>query len=116
MTIKQIPHINNTEKHNSHAADLKTVCEGADAELLEKGGLTRENLGASLDQMHIVQDLDGSLCDLGVDVQGLEEVGLSGLKSGHASGHVHVHGGNNTSAGGGTDLSYEASHTRERER
>ena len=84
--------------------DNETVGEGLDVEELEEGGLGRTNLGTHNDQVNVGNDFNRSSSNLGGNVQGLEERGLSGLHSGVTGGDEDVNLGESTSLGGSGNL------------
>lgn len=70
----------------------KSVREGTDSQHLEKGGFRGSHLISILDQLHIIEDFNGSLGDLGLDSKGLEEGGLLWAENSTLSGHKDVEG------------------------
>ena len=72
--------------------DLHSVEEGSDLELVQEGSLTWGNLITISDDLDSVDDFDLTFDNLGLDVQGLEERGLLGVKTGWTSwdGHISV--------------------------
>jgi len=82
----------------------KTVAEGTDVKLGQKGSLGLTDLLTGVDESGGGEDLDLTLDDLGTDVKSLQEGGLSGLKTSGTGRDDNVVGGNSASLGGGTDL------------
>jgi len=67
-----------------HILHDQTVCEWLHAHLLEKSSLGRIHLHTLVKNVHIVDDLNLTLGNLGTDVQGLEERSLRRLERGDA--------------------------------
>lgn len=84
--------------------DAHTVGEGRDVQHVEQGSLGGADLGASLNELEIGGDFNGTTGDLGGDTEGLEERGLAGLHTSVSSGNPDVGGSESTSTGGGGDL------------
>jgi len=82
----------------------KTVAEGTDVKLGQKGSLRLTDLLTSVDEGGGGEDLDLTLNDLGTDVKSLKEGGLSGLETSGTSRDNNIIGSDGTSLGGGTDL------------
>jgi hypothetical protein len=81
------------------------VLEGTDLEFVKKGSLTSRDLLVLGDDLNVGDNLDLRLDNLGLDVKGLEEGSLLGVKTGGSSGDGHIGGGEGTDTGGGlTDL------------
>lgn len=83
--------------------NAQTVGKGLHAELVEKGGLGRTNLVASLDEVDGVGDLDLTLGNLGGDLKDLEKVSLSRIATSGSSLNVDIIGGNSTNTCRGRD-------------
>jgi len=77
----------------------KTVGEGANAKLLKKSSLRSTNLFSGDDEVGIVGHLNLTLGNLGGDLKGLEEVGLSGVASGGTLGDDDINGSNSSNPG-----------------
>jgi len=82
----------------------KTIAEGTDVQLRKKGSLGLTDLLTSVDESGRGENLDLTLADLGTDVKGLKEGGLSGLETSGTSRDDNIVGGNGASLGGGTNL------------
>jgi hypothetical protein len=65
------------------------------------------DLVARLDQMDLIDDFNGSLHDLSGDVQGLEEVGLTGVETSRTRGDEHIGRSERSGLGGGRHLVVE---------
>ena len=85
-------------------ANDEAVGERGDVQHVEQRGLGHADLVSLLDEVDIVDDLDGSLLDLGGDVERLEERGLLGAEPGVLGGHDDVQGRESTGLSGGPDL------------
>merc|ERR1711890_228637 len=59
---------------------------------------------AGLDDVHVLDDLNGSLGNLGWDSQSLEEASLLGTHTSVLGGHHDVDGGESSGLGGGLHL------------
>lgn len=81
----------------------QTVGEGRDVQHVQESSLGSSDTDILLDQMDIVDDLNGTTGNLGGDTQSLEEGGLTGLHTGVTGRDVHINGGHGTSLGGGLD-------------
>ena len=57
---------------DTHLQQAKSILEGLDSQLGQQGGLRGSDLVAGLDQVHVTDDLNGTLVDLGGNAQGLE--------------------------------------------
>merc|ERR1719326_212605 len=68
-----------------HLGWEETVRERGDVEHVEEGGLGGADLLASLEEVDVVDNLNGTTADLGLDVEGLEEGGLLGIEGGGAN-------------------------------
>ena len=55
----------------AHLEEGQAVLEGLDSKLGQQSGLGRTNLVTGLDQVHIADNLNGTLVDLGGNTQGL---------------------------------------------
>merc|ERR1719322_483490 len=84
--------------------DDEPVGERGDVEHVEERGLRHADLVALLDQVDVLDDLDGSLLDLGGDVEGLEEGGLLRAEAGVLGRDDDVEGREGAGPGGGLDL------------
>lgn len=84
--------------------DDHSVGERRDVEHVQQGGLGGSDLDTLLEDLDVVDDLDGSSGNLGGDLQGLEERGLTGLHTGVTGGDEDVVGSDGTGSGGGGDL------------
>ena len=87
-----------------HGGHFNTELEGLDAELGQQSHGGGGHLLAGSAQTHFGSDLNTTLGDLGSDVEGLEEGGLSRVEAGRTRGHGHVDGSNHTSLGGSGHL------------
>mmetsp|Transcript_3849 Transcript_3849/g.12873 ORF Transcript_3849/g.12873 Transcript_3849/m.12873 type:complete len:495 (-) Transcript_3849:49-1533(-) len=87
-----------------HLADEEAVVEGLLAELVEQRGLRLPHAGVLLDHLHVLNDLDGALVDLGRDVERLEEGGLGRVQARGARLDPDVHGRKSPCASGGGHL------------
>jgi len=100
--IKNLVLIDNTVVINN--AGDKTIAEGTDVKLGQKGSLGLTDLLTSVDESGRGENLDLTLDDLSTDVKSLKEGGLSGLETSGTSRDDDIVGGNSTGLGGGTDL------------
>jgi len=82
----------------------KTVAEGTDVKLGQKGSLGLTDLLTSADESGGGENLDLTLDDLSTDVKSLKEGGLSGLETSGTSRNNDIVGSDGTSLGGGTNL------------
>jgi len=82
----------------------KTVAEGTDVKLGQKGSLGLTDLLTGVDKSGGGENLDLTLADLSTDVKSLKEGGLSGLETSGTSRNDDIVGGDGASLGGGTDL------------
>ena len=57
---------------DTHLQQAKSILEGLDSQLGQQGGLRGSDLVAGLDQVHVADDLNGTLVDLGGNAQGLK--------------------------------------------
>lgn len=64
-----------------HLSDLHLVLEWIDLELIEKSGFSASNLVSLDDHSLFGNDIDLSRHNLGLDLEGLEELGLFGIKT-----------------------------------
>jgi len=80
---------------------LQGVSEGAHVHLQEKGGLGSGNLVTNIEDSDTGSQLNGTLNNLGGDVESLEEIGLGGVKTGRTSGKGDLDGGDDAGLGGG---------------
>lgn len=81
----------------------QTVGEGRDVQHVQESSLGSSDTEVLLDQMDIVDDLNGTTGNLGGDTQSLEERGLAGLHTGVTGRDEHINGSQSTSLGGGLD-------------
>ena len=84
--------------------DNHSVGERRDVEHVQQGSLGGSDLDTSLEDLDVVDDFNGTTGNLGRDLQGLEERGLTGLHTSVTGGDVNVVGGNGTGSGRGSDL------------
>jgi hypothetical protein len=84
--------------------DTHAVGEGRDVQHVEKGGLGSSDLAASLDELQVGSNFDGTTGNLGWDTESLEERGLSRFHTSITGGNVHIGGSNGTSSSGSSDL------------
>lgn len=84
--------------------DTQTVGEGRDVQHVEEGSLGGADLAASLNELQIGCDFNGTTSNLGGDTESLEERGLSGFHTSVASGDPDVGRGDGTSTGRGSNL------------
>jgi len=82
----------------------KTIAEGTDVKLGQKGSLRLTDLLTSVDKSGRGKNFDLTLADLSTDVKSLKERGLSGLETSRTSRNNNIIGSNGTSLGGSTDL------------
>ena len=88
--------------------DVHLVLEGANLQAIKKGGLTGGNLVSGSDDGDSVDDLDLSTDNLGLDVEGLEELSLLRVHSCGTWLDGDILGGESTNlGGGGSDLGVE---------
>lgn len=87
--------------------DTQTVGEGRDVEHVQQGSLGGADLGASLNELEIGRDFNGTTGNLGGDTESLEERGLAGFHTSVASRNPHIGGSDGTSTSGGGDLVVE---------
>jgi hypothetical protein len=87
---------------NSH-----TVGERRDVKQVKEGGLGGSDLGASLNELEVGGDLNGTTGNLGGDTKSLEERGLAGLHAGVSGGDVDITRGDGTGTGRGGDTVVE---------
>ena len=80
------------------------VFEGTDLQFFEEGGLTGGNFVTFGDDLNGVDDFDLGFDDLGLDVKGLEELGLLGVHTGGTSLNGHIDGGEGTNLSGSLTL------------
>merc|ERR1719373_211065 len=105
VVVVDVEHLG--RKHRAvvvHLLEHQTVAEGGDLEHVEEGGLGHAHLVAGRNQGHILNDLNGTLGNLGGDLQRLEERGLLGAHAGILGGHHHVEGGEGARLGRGLHL------------
>ncbi len=84
--------------------DHQTVAEGRNVQHVEEGGLAHADAVTGRDQGHVLNDFNGTLGNLGGDVEGLEERGLLGSQSGVLGGNFDVQRSQGAGTGGGFDL------------
>lgn len=84
-------------------SDTHTVGEGRDVEQVEQRGLGGADLVASINELQIGGDFNGTTGDLGGDTESLEERGLARLHAGVSSRNPHVDGSDSTGTGGSSD-------------
>jgi hypothetical protein len=84
--------------------DNHSVGERRDVEHVQQGSLGGSDLDTSLEDLDVVDDFNGTTGNLGRDLQGLEERGLTGLHTSVTGGDVDVVGSNGTGSGRGSDL------------
>merc|ERR1711865_87383 len=84
--------------------DFETVGEGEDLQLRKQNSGGGSDLVTLSEHKVISKDINGTLVNLGRDIQGLEEVSLGRIHAGGTSGDNNFDGRNNTSTSGGTDL------------
>mmetsp|Transcript_7544 Transcript_7544/g.10228 ORF Transcript_7544/g.10228 Transcript_7544/m.10228 type:complete len:236 (+) Transcript_7544:300-1007(+) len=82
-----------------HRLKQKTVRKGLNAKFLQQRRLRRRHLFACGNQRRIVDHLDLSPCNLGSNLKGLEERGLTGITACGTFGHDDWTGGNGTHTG-----------------
>lgn len=80
------------------------VFEGTDLQFFEEGGLTGGDFFTFGDDLNGVDDFDLGFDDLGLDVKGLEELGLLGVHTGGTSVDGHIDGGEGTNLSGSLTL------------
>ncbi|KAI9166980.1 tRNA (guanine-N(7)-)-methyltransferase non-catalytic subunit trm82 [Paramyrothecium foliicola] len=84
-------------------SNTHTVGEGRDVQHVEQGSLGGADLVASLNELEVGGNFNGTTGDLGGDTESLEERGLTRLHTGVASGNPDVGGSEGTSTGRGGD-------------
>jgi len=84
--------------------DTHSVGEGRDVQHVEQGSLGSSDLAASLDQLQIGCNFDGTTSNLGWNTKSLEERGLSGFHTSVSCGNVDIGGSNGSSSGGSSNL------------
>merc|ERR1719504_149782 len=87
-----------------HLGDDQTVAEGADLEHVQEGSLRHADPVTSPDDVDVLDDLDGTLGNLGWDSQSLEEASLLGSHTSVLGGNHDVDRGKSTSLGGSLHL------------
>merc|ERR1719180_166012 len=87
-----------------HLGDDQTVAEGADLEHVQEGGLGHADPVAGPDDVDVLDDLNGTLGNLGWDGQSLEEAGLLRTHTSVLGGNHDVDRGKSTSLGGSLHL------------
>merc|ERR1740116_475484 len=87
-----------------HLGDDQTVAEGADLEHVQEGSLGHADPIAGPDDVHVLDNLNGSLGNLSWDSQSLEEAGLLRTHTTVLGGHHDVNGGESASLGRGLHL------------
>jgi len=84
--------------------DTHTVGEGGDVQHVEKGSLGSSDLGASLDELQIGGNFDGTTGNLSWDTEGLEERGLSWFHTSVSGWDENIIRGYGTSTSRSSDL------------
>jgi len=84
--------------------DDNTVEERLDVELGQEGDVGSGDAITLLDEVDLVDDFNSTLNDLGGDVQGLEERGLTGVETSSTRGDKDIDGGGDTRLGGSRDF------------
>merc|ERR1712168_974538 len=87
-----------------HLLDDETVGEGRDLQHVEEGGLGGSDLVLLLDDVHILDNLNCTLGNLGWDRQSLEEGSLLGAHTSVLSWNCDINRGNSSSLGGSSLL------------
>jgi len=82
----------------------KTIAEGTDVKLGQKGSFRLTNLLTSMDKSGRSKNFDLTLANLSTDVKSLKEGSLSGLETSGTSRNNNIIRSNGTSLGGCTDL------------
>lgn len=83
--------------------DTHTVGEGRDVQHVEQGSLGSTDLAASLNELEVGGDFDGTTGNLGGDTKSLEERCLTRLHTSVTSGNEDITGGDGTGTGRGGD-------------
>jgi hypothetical protein len=83
--------------------DTHAVCEGRDVQHVEQGSLGGTDLAASLNELEVGGNFDGTTGNLGGDTESLEERGLTRLHTCVTSGDEHIIGSDGTGTGRGGD-------------
>ena len=83
--------------------DTHTVGEGRDVQHVEQGSLGGTDLAASLNELEIGGNFDGTTGDLGGDTESLEERGLTRLHTSVTSGDEDIARGDGTGTSRGSD-------------
>ena len=83
--------------------DTHTVCEGRDVQHVEQGSLRGTDLAASLNELEVGSDFDGTTGNLGGDTESLEERGLTRLHTSVTSGYEDIARSDGTSTSGGSN-------------
>lgn len=79
--------------------DAHTIGEGRDVQHVEQGGLGSSDLGASLDELQVGSNFNGTTGNLCWDTESLEERGLSGFHTSVTGWDVDISGSYSTSSG-----------------
>ena len=88
----------------TNLGDDQSIAEGADLQHVQEGCLGHTDPVAGLDDVDVLDDLNGTLGNLGWDSQSLEEAGLLRTHAGVLGGHHDVNGGKSAGLGGGLHL------------
>lgn len=80
--------------------DVHLILEGIDLKLIEESGLGSTDLITSPNDLLLSDDFNLGLDNLGLDLEGLEEGGLLGIKTGGSRRNCDITRGNHTSLGG----------------
>lgn len=86
------------------AVDFHTVTEGLLVHLGEEGGFGGSHDLSGLEHVHVFDDFDHTLVDLGGDLEGVEERNLGWVHSSASWGDEHVDGGHVSGLGDGFSL------------
>jgi hypothetical protein len=84
-------------------SNSQTVGEGRDVQQVEQRSLRGADLVASLNELEIGGNFNGTTSDLGGDTESLEERGLTRLHTGVSSRNPHIDGSDSTGTGRGGD-------------
>merc|ERR1719482_988207 len=88
--------------------DGQLILEGSDLQLIEERGLTGGNFITFRNNLHVGQDFNLGLDDLGSNTEVTEETGLTGIETSGTSGDHDILGSKSTRLGRGfSDLRVE---------
>jgi hypothetical protein len=84
-------------------SNTHTVGEGRDVQQVEQRGLGGADLVASINELKIGGNFNGTTGNLGGDTESLEERGLARLHTGVSSRNPHIDGSDGTGTSGSSD-------------